>query len=81
MSDRHDLTSDEARKPPRFALVYLVIGITMLVAVGLAAIVPVAEADGNAFRWPALLPIGTAAAMGGGLAWLVLTIMGRRKRR
>jgi hypothetical protein len=81
MTDRHELSPEEARTPPRRTLAYLAIGLSMVVAAGLAAVVPVAEAEGNAFRWPALLPIGMAAMLGGGLAWLVVTIFDRRRRR
>ncbi|HKK34663.1 MAG TPA: hypothetical protein VJ994_00030 [Paracoccaceae bacterium] len=81
MTERKEMTPKEARRPPRRWLAYLAIGVSMLMAVGLALIVPIAEADANAFRWPALLPLGMAAMLGGGLAWLVLTIISRRRRR
>ncbi|MFO7856785.1 MAG: hypothetical protein R6V44_16505 [Paracoccaceae bacterium] len=81
MTERKEMTPKEARRPPRRRLAYFAIGVSMVLAVGLALIVPIAEADGNAFRWPALLPLGMAAMLGGGLAWLVLTIIDRRRRR
>lgn len=81
MSERKEMTPKEARRPPRRWLAYLAIGVSMVLAVGLALIVPIAEAEGNVFRWPALLPLGMAAMLGGGLAWLVVTIFTRRRRR
>lgn len=81
MTDPEDRKRREARKPPRRGVAYLAIGVSMVLAVGLALVVPIAEADANAFRWPALLPLGMAAMLGGGLAWLVLVILSRRRNR
>mgnify|MGYP006287193795 CR=1 FL=1 len=80
--DRPDPAAEaeiDVKRPPKPRMAWAWVALACVMALTLALAVPILEADSNVHRWVALLPIGMATLLGGGLAWLILTVLRRRR--
>lgn len=71
----------DVKRPPKPKVAWAWVAWSCVIALTLGLMVPILEADSNVHRWVAWLPVATACLLGGGLGWLILTVVARRRDR